>query len=318
MPTRTRGSRSGPRPGVRAARRPILPERRPATILAMPGLVLTAAGASTRFGGGADRRSCAPLAGVPVLVRARAGRSATAPGRLPIVVTARPEDVGGDPTALVAASRALARRPIVVEGGATRQESVRRGLAALPGSVDVVLVHDAARPLVTPDAHPPRRGRGRRATARPRPRCPSPTPSTASTRRPPRRELPRAALRAVQTPQAARVDLLRRAFAEAERRRARRRPTRSALLVAIGVAVTAVAGRPENLQDHRARRPRARRGDLARRGARTADAARAPVAPRGPRPRTRRRAGRRRRRAPRGRRAMAQASALGGEARRRA
>lgn len=36
----------------------------------------------------------------------------------------------------------------VVAGGETRQESVRLGLAVLPDDVDVVLVHDAARPLV--------------------------------------------------------------------------------------------------------------------------------------------------------------------------
>lgn len=36
----------------------------------------------------------------------------------------------------------------VVEGGATRSDSVRRALSALPASVQVVLVHDAARPLV--------------------------------------------------------------------------------------------------------------------------------------------------------------------------
>jgi len=35
----------------------------------------------------------------------------------------------------------------VVAGGATRSESVRAGLAAVPADVDVVLVHDAARPL---------------------------------------------------------------------------------------------------------------------------------------------------------------------------
>jgi len=37
----------------------------------------------------------------------------------------------------------------VVEGGATRSESVRRGLMALPDDVDTVIVHDAARPLAT-------------------------------------------------------------------------------------------------------------------------------------------------------------------------
>jgi 2-C-methyl-D-erythritol 4-phosphate cytidylyltransferase len=37
-----------------------------------------------------------------------------------------------------------------VAGGATRQESVRAALAALRDEVDVVLVHDAARPLAPP------------------------------------------------------------------------------------------------------------------------------------------------------------------------
>ena len=41
-------------------------------------------------------------------------------------------------------------RLALVEGGATRADSVRAGLEALP-DVDLVLVHDAARPLVTSD-----------------------------------------------------------------------------------------------------------------------------------------------------------------------
>lgn len=39
----------------------------------------------------------------------------------------------------------------VVPGGSSRQESVRVALVALPRDVDVVLVHDAARPLVPVD-----------------------------------------------------------------------------------------------------------------------------------------------------------------------
>ncbi|MET0627058.1 MAG: 2-C-methyl-D-erythritol 4-phosphate cytidylyltransferase [Acidimicrobiia bacterium] len=37
----------------------------------------------------------------------------------------------------------------VVAGGATRSDSVRAGLAAVPADVDVVIVHDAARPLAS-------------------------------------------------------------------------------------------------------------------------------------------------------------------------
>jgi 2-C-methyl-D-erythritol 4-phosphate cytidylyltransferase len=38
----------------------------------------------------------------------------------------------------------------VVAGGATRQESVRLAIAAIPNDIGLVLVHDAARPLVPP------------------------------------------------------------------------------------------------------------------------------------------------------------------------
>ncbi len=38
----------------------------------------------------------------------------------------------------------------LVEGGATRMESVRRGFKAVPEDVDLIAVHDGARPLITP------------------------------------------------------------------------------------------------------------------------------------------------------------------------
>lgn len=38
----------------------------------------------------------------------------------------------------------------IVRGGRRRQDSVARALAAMPSDVDIVAVHDAARPLVTP------------------------------------------------------------------------------------------------------------------------------------------------------------------------
>jgi 2-C-methyl-D-erythritol 4-phosphate cytidylyltransferase len=48
------------------------------------------------------------------------------------------------------ADRAVAGEPladVVVAGGATRSASVRAGLAAVPPEADIVVVHDAARPL---------------------------------------------------------------------------------------------------------------------------------------------------------------------------
>ena len=57
----------------------------------------------------------------------------------------------------IEASRELCRRLGVsklfgiVEGGSRRQDSVRAGLAALPPEAELVSIHDAARPLVTPE-----------------------------------------------------------------------------------------------------------------------------------------------------------------------
>lgn len=41
--------------------------------------------------------------------------------------------------------------PGTVAGGATRSDSVRNGLAAVPSTATVICVHDAARPFATPD-----------------------------------------------------------------------------------------------------------------------------------------------------------------------
>ena len=70
-----------------------------------------------------------------------------------LVVVAAPEDGVGDVVALLAEHNLLDASPgvapsMVVSGGETRQDSVARALVSLPADVDVVLVHDAARPLV--------------------------------------------------------------------------------------------------------------------------------------------------------------------------
>ena len=53
------------------------------------------------------------------------------------------------PAQSLSALGGLAGTAQVVAGGVTRQESVLRGLAVLADAVEFVLVHDAARPLVT-------------------------------------------------------------------------------------------------------------------------------------------------------------------------
>jgi 2-C-methyl-D-erythritol 4-phosphate cytidylyltransferase len=105
------------------------------------GVVIPAAGAGRRLGG--VRKPFLPLAGEPMLLHALrpflACDAVTA-----IVVALAAEDAAAPPPWLAA----LAPRVRVVPGGAERGDSVARALAALPPDVEVVLVHDAARPLL--------------------------------------------------------------------------------------------------------------------------------------------------------------------------
>ncbi len=106
------------------------------------GVAVPAAGSGQRMGGA--RKPFLELAGEPVLLRAL--RPFLADSRVVAVVVALAEPDAAAPPAWLTG---LDSRIRVVRGGETRAESVRRALAALPEDVDVVAVHDAARPLVT-------------------------------------------------------------------------------------------------------------------------------------------------------------------------
>lgn len=96
--------------------------------------VIVAAGSGQRFGG---PKQFEILNGERVLDRSVALAAQTCDG---VVVVLSPEVMGS----------AIAEVPgadLVVAGGDTRSESVRRGLAAVPAAAAFVLVHDAARPL---------------------------------------------------------------------------------------------------------------------------------------------------------------------------
>lgn len=99
--------------------------------------MVVAAGSGARFGGA---KQWVTLAGVRVVDRAVAAVAA-APSCEAVVVVVPPGDVT---TAAVPGAAA------VVAGGATRSGSVRAGLAAVPADVEIVVVHDAARPLASP------------------------------------------------------------------------------------------------------------------------------------------------------------------------
>jgi 2-C-methyl-D-erythritol 4-phosphate cytidylyltransferase len=108
--------------------------------------VIPAAGRGVRLGPGAPK-ALRTLGGVPILVHAvRAMARARA---VQVIVVVAPPDGTAEVRALLDLHGLPESTDIkVVPGGEARQDSVRLGLAALPEDVDVVLVHDAARPLV--------------------------------------------------------------------------------------------------------------------------------------------------------------------------
>lgn len=105
--------------------------------------VVPAAGRGERLGPGTPK-ALRLLGGVPLLVHAV--RALSAARSVDLVVVAAPADGVTQVRALLT-DHEVGAEVSVVAGGATRQESVRLALAALPADVDVVLVHDAARPL---------------------------------------------------------------------------------------------------------------------------------------------------------------------------
>jgi 2-C-methyl-D-erythritol 4-phosphate cytidylyltransferase len=169
-------------------------------------VVVAAAGRGERLGSGVVK-ALRELAGEPLLLHAIRGVRAV-PAIGPVVVTA-PVGLVNDLTVLLASYNV-----VVTAGGQERQESVRHGLAALPSGVEHVLVHDAARALtpaavfadviaalrsgaeavvpVLPIADTVKRVLGERVTG----------------------TIERGDLRAVQTPQGFRLDLLLQAHAQ--------------------------------------------------------------------------------------------------------
>lgn len=114
----------------------------PDPVYSQLGVIVTAGGASSRFG---TNKLTARLAGMAVLertVRAYQGVAAH-------VVVALPPTAGSDPdvTSIVQTFRADASVGFVFAGGHTRAHTVRNALDSL--STEWVGVHDGARPLVS-------------------------------------------------------------------------------------------------------------------------------------------------------------------------
>ncbi|MGV9450061.1 2-C-methyl-D-erythritol 4-phosphate cytidylyltransferase [Streptomyces sp. NPDC003635] len=128
-------------------------ESRPTPAQASPtartAVVIPAAGRGVRLGPGAPKALRA-LGGTPLLIHAV--RAMAASRAVSLVVVVAPPDGTAEVKSLLD-THALPERTdfLVVPGGAERQDSVKLGLDALPPDYDIVLVHDAARPLVPVD-----------------------------------------------------------------------------------------------------------------------------------------------------------------------
>lgn len=108
--------------------------------------IVVAAGKGTRLGG--DRpKQFLDLGGVPIVVHAL--RQFERSREISEVITVLPaEETAGFES--LAKKFELTKAIKAVAGGATRAQSVRRGLSAIT-EAELVAIHDGARPFVTPD-----------------------------------------------------------------------------------------------------------------------------------------------------------------------
>ncbi|HEX3947548.1 MAG TPA: 2-C-methyl-D-erythritol 4-phosphate cytidylyltransferase [Acidimicrobiales bacterium] len=195
--------------------------------------VVVAGGSGARFG---RPKQFADLAGRPVLAWAVRSARAVAEGVVLVLPSDQVDDWTGRPHG---ADR-------LVAGGPSRSASVRHGLAAVPEEAAIVVVHDAARPLAGPalfSAVLDALDDGRTGAAV----CAVPVADTLKRVDPTGRTVvgtvDREPLVAVQTPQAFRADVLRRAHAGGGEA-----TDDAALVEALGATVRIVAGDPLNLK----------------------------------------------------------------------
>jgi len=187
--------------------------------------IVVAGGGGLRFGG---PKQFEDLHGRRVLDWSLAAAGAACDGVVPVV----PADRVGDESA-----------PGAVTGGATRSASVRAGLAAVPADAEIVVVHDAARPLAGPELF-------RRTIGAIRDGADAAIPGVPVTDTVKRVEdgrvvetVDRSRLVAVQTPQAFRAGILRRAHSGAPEA-----TDDAALVEALGGTVVVVEGDPRNFK----------------------------------------------------------------------
>ena len=106
--------------------------------------VVPAAGSSTRMQG--QDKVLLPLGGVPLLIRTLRALDAC-PGISEIIVVTREDQIV--PISQLCQESGLSKIKCVVVGGATRAESVLRGIQEVSSEMELIAIHDGARPLVS-------------------------------------------------------------------------------------------------------------------------------------------------------------------------
>jgi 2-C-methyl-D-erythritol 4-phosphate cytidylyltransferase len=210
--------------------------------MARTAAIVPAAGRGERLGVGTPK-ALRPISGTPMLVHAV--RSLEAARCVDLIVIVAPEEHVGAVRAMFEGVETSSDLHVVT-GGETRQASVARGLITLPDDVDVVLVHDAARPLVPADVV----GAVVAAVQAGNPAVIPGIPVVDTIKRVDdsgvvQATVDRSELRAVQTPQGFQREVLQRVHAEAEVDEA---TDDAGLVEAAGIPVVMIEGHEEALK----------------------------------------------------------------------
>ena len=209
--------------------------------------IVAAAGAGLRMGkgaGGAGRKQYLELEGIPVLARSL---------NLFLGYPAMEQVIAVIPAGEAETVRELLRphcnlvKVLFVVGGAERQDSVRKGLELVDESIDLVCVHDAARPLASPALLESLLQAASKEGAAVPVIALSDTVKEIDSNGYVAATPPRGKLRLVQTPQVFRRELISRAYGNAAERGVTATDD-SALVEELGQAVVTVEGEMSNLK----------------------------------------------------------------------
>jgi 2-C-methyl-D-erythritol 4-phosphate cytidylyltransferase len=217
-------------------------------------VIIPAAGLGTRMAppsATAPTKQFKELGGVPILVHTLRVFAAT-PAVHKIIVALRKDEIAGFRAQLEKQYPEILKKPLeTVEGGEHRQNSVANALAQLNASSDdIVLVHDAVRPFITPEiiGHVIQAAEKHRAAI-------AGWPAVDTVKQVERTAdgaiikatIPRASIVMAQTPQGFRYDILKKAFDDAGVD-GFMGTDEASLIERSGIPVAVVMGSPRNIK----------------------------------------------------------------------